>query len=65
MTSNKILWPHSVLKNISFISFIVEKRRGIMLENVDRAYRIKCAIKLIGGVRSEIGLLAWMMRSND
>ena len=30
---------------------IVEKRKGIMMESVDRAYRIKCEIELIGGVR--------------
>ena len=35
---------------------IVEKRKGIMMESVDLAYRIKCEIELIGGVRSEIGI---------
>ena len=36
-----------------------------MLESVDRAYRIKFEIDLIGGVRSEIGPLARMMGSNN
>ena len=44
---------------------IVKKRRRIMMESVDRAYRIKCEIDFIGGVRSEIGVLAWMMVSHD
>ena len=43
---------------------IVEKRRGIMLESVDLAYRIKCEINLIGGARSEMGTLVRMMVSN-
>ena len=43
----------------------VEKRRRIMLESVDRAYRIKFEIDLIGGVRSDIGPLARMVGSQD
>ena len=35
------------------------------MESVDRAFRIKCEINLIGGERSEIGSLARMMGSND
>ena len=34
-----------------------------MMESVDRAYRIKCNINLIGGSRSEIGPLARVMGS--
>ena len=36
----------------------MEKRRGIIIESVDRAYRIKCEINFIGGARSGIGPLA-------
>ena len=43
----------------------VEKRRGIMMESVDRANRIKCEINFIGGARSEMGSLERMMGSND
>ena len=43
---------------------IVEKRRGIMMESVDRANRIECEINLIGGALSEMGPLVRMMVSN-
>ena len=36
-----------------------------MMESVDRAYRIKCEINLIGIVLSEIGPLARVMGSNN
>ena len=44
---------------------IVKKRRGRMMESVDRENRIKCEINLIGGALSEMGPLARMMGPNS
>ena len=43
----------------------VEKQREIMIESLDRTYRNKCVINLIGGVRQKIGPLARVMESNS
>ena len=61
-TSIIISNPHL---SLSLVPDLVEKRKRILMESVDRAYRIKCEVDLICGVRSEIGLLAWMMGSHD
>ena len=44
---------------------IMEKRRRIEMESVDRASRTKCDINLIGGAHLGMGPLARMMRPDD
>ena len=44
---------------------IVEKCKGITVESVDSAYRIKYDIEWIGGVRSEIDPLERRMGPDD
>ena len=57
---NRSVWTSCLACRLN----IVGRRRGIIVESVDRANRIKCEINLVGGESSEMGPLARMMVSN-